>query len=167
MNICSSCQQSANERFVRFIPLQGETINLKNLQKSIQPLRPTRQKCKCGVTMTKQRKPNDIIVFDADGPIPDVERVREIPFLELPSHSIDELIKKIDLDGKCFHLFAVVCYEYGRKHFTTKIRRPNGHWELYDDLEKVSKAVKTHLKDNIQALFYLSGNFFLLKYFYK
>lgn len=155
-NVCPSCNYTQNERFVRFVPLDVNVIDLKNLQVSIQPLRPTRQKCKCGTTLTRQRKANKIIGFDVDEPIPDLSP-RDVMHLTLPSNSINEITQKINFDGKELHLYAVLCYTYARKHFYSKVKRQNGNWELYDDLERAAKKVKTDEKDFIQALFYLSG----------
>lgn len=159
---CESCDESQDPRFLRFVPMEENQIDLKNLQSSLRPIKSTHQKCKCGSTLERRRTANYIIVFDIDNPVPDVNRATNQDHIGLPSHSINELTQKINLDGKDFHLFAVLCYAVARKHFYSKIKRPNGNWELYDDLKRSATKINTNGKDDIQAVFYLSGNSLLL-----
>lgn len=166
LNVCFPCNNKQNERFLRFMPLAGSSLDLKNLQQSIQPLRATRQKCKCGEPLSKQRKANNVITFDADGGIPDVNRIHDVMHTKLPYCSIDELTQTVNVDGKEYHLYAVICYTYSPKHFYAKVKRPNGNWELYDDLARSVKQVKTHTKDYIQVIHYISGKIKLSRFVY-
>lgn len=76
----------------------------------------------------------------------------------LPLFSIDDIAKTICVEGENFTLHAILRYDENIKHFYAKIRRPNGKWELYDDLNRTARTAKTDELDSIQALFFVSGN---------
>lgn len=160
--VCESCKYTEVDRYARFVPLdlaplEGRPIDFRFLQGLIKPLQATDQKCKCGTTLIKKREANKIIVFDADEPLPDLTQTRDTPHITLPSCSIDQIAQRIMMDEQFFNLHAVLCYSYERKHFYAKVKRLNGNWELYDDLEHQAKIVRSDQEDKTQALFYLLG----------
>lgn len=155
---CESCKSIQSQRFLRFIPIIPELFDIHNIQSSIQILTTTIEECsQCNTALKKERTLNKIIVVDIDNPVPDVIQLREHMHVPLPLFSIDEVTQKISVDGEDFHLHAVLCHSEKVSHFYAKVKRPNGNWELYDDLLQSAKIVKTNEIDSMQALFFVSG----------
>lgn len=76
--------------------------------------------------------------------------------------TLDEIPERLNILGAVFDLFACIQYIGDDEpdtmgHYVSHIRRRNNCWKLYDDLKTHISNSKTHIKMNVQVLFYVQA----------
>lgn len=157
---CDTCTFRSEIISRTFVPLQLN-INLRDIQKFIK-FNDSKKKCQNCCGMTKfSRRVNDVIVFDTE-PTNYNNIIRESYMIGL-----EDLPTTVIVDGRRFILKGTV--EYTNRHFVAHVRRNDGEWQTYDDINyaKIRKTPKRIFP--VQLFYVMQGKFtitIVLSYFF-
>lgn len=122
---CISCNKKT-DRFVAAVPLRINGINLVNIQTAIMDSKERSVKCEvCHCKMNKQTKYRNILAFEVAG---------------CQGKKISEIQEYIELSDAVYGLFGVIEHQFDIEHFIAHVKRENGFWQTFDDLNINTKS---------------------------
>lgn len=148
--ICAACNREFVDRHALMELKFVDKINLKRLSNYINLAVRNAECRKCGNRLETIVEYGNVLAFDVE---PLTEK-------HMTTSTIDDIQQTLHIEDRVYKLFGVVEFLKANNHFIAHVKRSNGVWETYDDLQKeVSRSKNCSKKPMVVfAVFYMVHN---------